>query len=738
MTNPDDAIILPSVPESPKRHAFPYLATIAPVVASLVIWLVTRSPFALVFALIGPVVALASVGDSVRRTRGERRRASVRFESELVAAIHAVGEAHSREREALEREAPRAAAIVADPVRNPERWRATLSAPLPVRVGTGNLPSGIRVERRDSAIASPRECSELDRLMESASEIDRAPITVDSRFGVGVVGPMPHVHALANSLVIQLANALSPAEFDLVHAAHPASGEGWHELLPHWSAPVERAVPTHADVDSSAKVGRSRTEFRPRAGGEGVVVATGSDEQDLPAECRIVVRLGGARARLARHPDVASSSSAETGRPVPRATQRDREGPRGREFAPDFLSDRQARAFAERLSDAARELVRCRRPELPHSVALSDLVQPAGEGRTTLSACIGIGSRGDVVVDLASDGPHAIVGGTTGSGKSELLLTWILAMAAAHGPNDVNFLLVDFKGGAAFDAVSTLPHTVGVVTDLDGPLANRAILSLKAELRRRERLLASVPARSIEELDGSVMLARLVIVVDEFATLAGALPELHDVFVDLAARGRSLGIHLILCTQRPAASIRETVMANCSLRMSLRVTNQADSIAVVGVSDAAKLPRHPIGRAILASGDDEPDVVQLARSVAGDAAAIARSPASSVTSVHRPWLDPLPGLVLPREVPDAAAPAISFGITDIPDEQRRGIAVYDPRAHGNVLVLGGSGPASRRHSRLSLDARETLSPFPPTSKAPGTRWNNALTVRGKSTRARSS
>ncbi|MFW8745594.1 FtsK/SpoIIIE domain-containing protein, partial [Mesorhizobium japonicum] len=177
-----------------------------------------------------------------------------------------------------------------------------------------------------------------------------------------------------------------------------------------------------------------------------------------------------------------------------------------------------------------------------------------------LAAPIGRDADGPVIVDLVADGPHALVGGTTGSGKSELLVSWVLAMAHGRRPDEVAFLLVDFKGGAAFAPLAGLPHVVGILSDLDARLTRRAIESLRAELLRRERLLADAGVRSIDELPSGA-LARLVVVVDEFAAVVSGQPELHDVFADLAARGRSLGLHLVLCTQRPAGVVRDGVLA---------------------------------------------------------------------------------------------------------------------------------------------------------------------------------
>src|SRR5699024_4395074 len=113
--------------------------------------------------------------------------------------------------------------------------------------------------------------------------------------------------------------------------------------------------------------------------------------------------------------------------------------------------------------------------------------QDAGEG---LAADIGTSLHGTVQLDLVRDGPHAVVAGTTGSGKSELLLSWVLSLAARYPPGDLAFLLVDYKGGATFAPVVSLPHVLGVLTDLDAATTSRALDSLRAELHRRERILA--------------------------------------------------------------------------------------------------------------------------------------------------------------------------------------------------------------------------------------------------------
>ena len=210
---------------------------------------------------------------------------------------------------------------------------------------------------------------------------------------------------------------------------------------------------------------------------------------------------------------------------------------------------------------------------------------------------------GIVEIDLVADGPHALVAGTTGSGKSELLRSLVAGLAATHPPSDVAFLLVDYKGGSAFDACARLPHVVGVVTDLDGHLAERALRSLHAELRRREALLRDAGCDDIDAgRAAGVAMPRLVVVIDEFATLAAELPDFLHAIVGVARRGRSLGVHLVLATQRPGSAVSDEMRANTNLRVALRVQDVAESNDVVGVGSAARIARGQPGRGGAAPG----------------------------------------------------------------------------------------------------------------------------------------
>ncbi len=167
-----------------------------------------------------------------------------------------------------------------------------------------------------------------------------------------------------------------------------------------------------------------------------------------------------------------------------------------------------------------------------------------------------------------------------------------MGMAAAYSPDRVSFLFVDYKGGAAFADCLHLPHTVGLVTDLSPHLVRRALTSLRAELHYRERLLNRKKAKDLLELQREAdpdAPPYLIIIVDEFAALATEVPEFVDGVVDVAARGRSLGLHLILATQRPAGVIKESLRANTNLRVALRMADEDDAIDILGVPDGRLL-----------------------------------------------------------------------------------------------------------------------------------------------------
>lgn len=321
------------------------------------------------------------------------------------------------------------------------------------------------------------------------------------------------------------------------------------------------------------------------------------------------------------------------------------------------------------------------------SVRLAELGERSN-ARTELRAEVGIDERGrPVEFDLVHDGPHLLVAGTTGSGKSELLRTVIAQLALRYPPQSVQFLLVDFKGGASLQHLDGLPHVLELLSDLQPAQVNRAVLALTAEIRRREQVLRDVRRSDIRELDVEQEMPRLVIVVDEFATLVHELPELHAVFTDVAARGRALGLHLIVATQRPAGVVRDALVANCSLRLCLRVSNAQESFAVLGSAIASRLSARQPGGCVHAHNGfvSAPWNVRLTSSSELQRVVESAAPHPNATPY---WLPPLPTTIWAKQLPAAPPGNVHLGVADQPERQRQSIVTISAQEHGVVLVLG--------------------------------------------------
>ena len=246
-----------------------------------------------------------------------------------------------------------------------------------------------------------------------------------------------------------------------------------------------------------------------------------------------------------------------------------------------------------------------------------EAIRKSWSSATGISTPVGVGEHGAFALDLVRDGPHGLVGGTTGSGKSEFLRSLVAGLAARNDPTRLTFILIDFKGGAAFATCERLPHTIGTVSNLDEQLADRALRALEAEMDYRQRVFAAA-GEGIDNLDAylatnpEVPMPRLLLVVDEFAMLAKEYPDVLSSLVSVAAVGRTLGVHMILATQRPAGVVNEDILANTNLRVALRVQSRDDSVNVVGVPAAAAIGRTQMGRAFVKLGQDDITPVQTA------------------------------------------------------------------------------------------------------------------------------
>ena len=684
---PNSAISLPTPPTSPASYTFPVVATIAPVLGSVLIWAITRSPFALVFAALSPIVAIASLLDARWNGRKHRTRENRRFITQAARTREAIVRFHESEREQLQIVFPSISAVLKSTQGESNRWPEDGGFAALVRIGQGDAQSCLRVDGLPADIRDLHIRDELNQLCAAAACLSRAPIRVDARLGLAICGSPTVAHAVARAYLIRLAGLIHPKNVVIRRSADPAWD--WLEGLPHRVELFGSESTLAAGNPGIFQVDRDRCtaiEFvalpvsgeLPAKPAPSVLIVVAANPRAVPRSCHYRVSVASASA----------SATATATATLTTAGGTTRESVLELEYA--SLED--AVAWANQLRRWAEAEGITTAEELPESIPFSALAQPASidaSPASGLGCVIGVGVGSVWRIDLVTDGPHAVIGGTTGSGKSELLLTWILALASGYSPQRVTFLLVDFKGGVSFDAVRHLPHTVGVITDLDPISAARALESLRAELRYRERFLLDAGCKSIDEVSGDSNLPRLIVIVDEFAVLANDFSELRALFADIAARGRSLGMHLILCTQRPADALRESILANCTLRISLRVNGAADSVALIGTAHAAELPREPIGRALIPRSGRPPSAVQVALADTADLSRVAAL-WPDAAPLRRPWCDPLPAVVTPESLAPARS-GIAFALRDLPDEQRQDTAEYDPQRHGNMLIQGARG-----------------------------------------------
>lgn len=378
---------------------------------------------------------------------------------------------------------------------------------------------------------------------------------------------------------------------------------------------------------------------------------------------------------------------------------------------------------------------------------------------SSLKAEVGVTETGDILyLDLheKAHGPHGLVAGTTGSGKSEFLITYILSMCMNYGPDIVSFILIDYKGGGlagAFDNKINgieLPHLAGTITNLDKSEMDRTLVSINSEIKRRQKMFNDARDRLCEStidiykyqkfyLSGKVSepISHLFIICDEFAELKAQQPDFMDNLISVARIGRSLGIHLILATQKPSGVVDDQIWSNTRFRACFKVQNEADSREMLKRGEAASIKQ--TGRFYLQVGYDEQFILgqsawsgakyfpsdqiikqedksinfinnygRYIKSIQDNNTNMIAPVGDQITSIikyiievsnkinrkaQRLWLPNIPSVLLPDQIFDDEELTknlyrICVGVYDAPEIQEQGLVKYDFIKDGNTLIYG--------------------------------------------------
>ncbi len=542
-------------------------------------------------------------------------------------------------------------------VRHPALWERRPEDPDfgALRLGVGRIPSAVQAKL--GTIDSTESGLRAQTLAEAYRYLDPAPVVASLQVtsSLAICGGRNAVLKVVRAAVCHLATSHAPQEFHMHLIAAQSSYEEWRwmEWLPHTSQmhqggggdllafdsdnihhllsnlsqviderkahPNSGQLPHLFVIFDGTQLAEgepiTRTILRDGASVGVSAIFLVNSVENAPCECHAVVKVesdgrfqyarvgAGSFTRSGRAADELSLQDAEyVARALSAITLREASVGGRIPRQVDFLELYAAHDVNElRLRLGQRWRRPIDRGVLPHPITI---------GRESLAVDT------EMLLDEDHHGPHGVLAGTTGAGKSELLQTMICALAVEHDPRLVNFLLIDFKGGSAFNIFADLPHTVGMITNLDGTLVERALEALKAETRSRQQFLKKMNvrditqyhrfnSRSLSQIEDAAYtpMPHLFVIVDEFAQLAREMPDFMRELVRTAQVGRSLGLHLILGTQSPMDVITDEMNANLQFRICLRVQNIESSRAMIRRPDAAYLPIGWPGRGYFQVGE---------------------------------------------------------------------------------------------------------------------------------------
>jgi len=511
---------------------------------------------------------------------------------------------------------------------------------LRIRVGKGDgvLDAEINYSERKFSLNDDNLQEELYALCEKEKPLRNIPITysVFENYVSGVVGKRKEVIDFAKGLIIQLAALYSYDEVKFIFLFDKEeNGLSFVKWLPHvWSddnkfrfiatdanevkevsAYFERVIEDRDQINDSdmedvkpyyiifslSRTLAARAEMirkiLAKKKNMHISLITCYDElRNLPKECSMVVELDGDNGKLFDKNDISGMSTA---------------------FTPDINFADDPTELSVTLANTPLDTT-AGNFRLPGMITFMELFGVGNvehlnvltrwrenDPTKSLQAAVGIDTYGETfMLDLHEKfhGPHGLVAGMTGSGKSEFIITYILSLAVNYHPEEVAFILIDYKGGGMAKSFEKLPHTAGIITNLDGSAIKRSLISIESELKRRQEIFAQASKKiNVSNIDiykyqklyreGTVSepLQHLFIISDEFAELKMQQPEFMAQLVSAARIGRSLGVHLILATQKPSGIVDDQIWSNSKFKVCLKVQERADSMDMLKRPDAAEL-----------------------------------------------------------------------------------------------------------------------------------------------------
>ena len=799
-----DTITIEDMPRSEERKDKPAVLTIGPsltmplpIIASVLIssganassdtMLLTSVTSVGLMAALAVMWMLINRGYTNKEERLRRSMIARKYEEYLSAKEKEIIDIHGSNKAILERSYPDSASIISNVTEGHTEtlWNRNPSDPdfMNVRIGKGYIPfqGEINVPERGFSVVDDVYSERRKSIAETYSKISDAVCTLDLNCAkcIGIIGKAEEIRDVMYSIAVQITSMYDgdTVKTVFIYGNDESGLFDWSRWLPHTRE--KDGLRLIADTPERVNVIMRKLEMKAEDDRDRMTPTKRNKEcyvifssaKNRPAYDRISNLLNSEKTnifmvlgygRLEMLPaDCHTIIDADNGG---RVIWLDRGKDNINEVALDKIPQRKAEAFARylfRISD-----IRQTSGSIPDSVTL---MQAAGIGVfekcelekryklnrafESINILLGTGKGGEkqyIDIHESKDGPHGLVAGMTGAGKSELLQTMVINAALNYSPDELAFLFIDYKGGGMADAFRDLPHNAGIITNIsdndgesiDTGAIQRALVSVTSERIRRQELFRKYGVNHIDAYQkmyrsGIIKepLPHLIIICDEFAELKVEQPDFIREIVRTSRVGRSLGIHLILATQKPAGAVDSDIFANSRFRICLRVQDNSDSYEMLHRNEAAELT--VTGRAYLQIGNNEKfELFQTAYSGAeytpvenddADSSAVilnkygekiqyempAVRPESKISQLDaavtyisgicrkekikpavKLWLDPLPDIIEISSVLSSSerkGSLVPFGIADIPAKQRQETAYIDLKADGNMLTAGNSG-----------------------------------------------